>query len=56
MRVWDVEKHVNSSTCLKGRKRRDFEAKQDSQTEGEKVEITINRVVLKRVREFCYLG
>ena len=56
MRVWDVEKHVNSSTCLKGRRRRDFESKQDSQAEGEKVEITINGAVIKRERDFIIVN
>lgn len=56
MRTKNVEKHKKSPTCLKARKRRGNEIRQDLQAEAEKVEFRVNGKKLKRVKEFRYLG
>ena len=52
MRVRDLDKHMSSGTCRKGRKRRENERKQEMQAVADEVGFEVNGKALERVKQF----
>jgi len=55
-RCYDLNKHKQTSTCMKNRTRRSNEIKQTLQAKGDKVRFSVNGKEIERVKKFKYLG